>query len=344
MLQEYMRSDLNGHKMLPETPFHKFGKENLMFVVFNNTVYHTENSGMPNENYLSFFGLFFPLKKSETIQNIETRHMKRNLALFEEFKRSYVATLRSEDDFVKNLDQEIKNNKNLYFFVTKVIPSYIEEKIREESREAKNDEFILEEIVQGNIAVINKRVYPLAEIDVPSVVRISGKYFWIKRSEKTIDRLEEEFQIRLEEKLKKEAIREMNSAEEIKNRLIHLDGFVRDLVVRRHLNGGGNFYEYSNIGYDPKLSKIYHILPPHLNRTKLKHYGEGQAAIAVDVNEGNLASKPVILYRKNRKSDFSVDESYLCLGFAIKGNSTENVVSFLKKASVNIGVNKKLHA
>ncbi len=331
--------------MLPETPFHKFGKENLMFVIFNNTIYHTENAGMPNENYLSFFGLFFPLKKSETIQNIETRYIKRNSDVFEEFKRNYLATLRAGDDFVKNLDREIKNNKSLYFFITKIIPSYIEEKIREESKEAKNDEAILEEIVHGNVAVLNKRVYSLAEIDISSVVRISGRHFWIKKSEKTIDRLEEEFQNRLEEKLKKEAIKEMNGAEEIKNKLISLEGFVRDLVVRRHLNSDGNFYEYGDVGYDSKLNKIYHLLPPHFNKTKLKHYGEGQAAIAVDINEGNLTltNKSVVLFRKNRESDFSVDESYLCLGFGINGNSTEKVVSFLKKASVNIGVNKRFH-
>src|SRR3989344_329609 len=169
--------------MFPETPFYEFGKQNLMFIIFNNQIYHTENSTFYNNdcnNCLFLCGISFPLKESETIQNMEKRYIKKNAKQIQKFKENYILSIRPDKNFLKDLEEKIKQNETLYFFLSEFIPAYIEEKNNfDKINHSKKECYILEDLLRENIVVINKRVYPLREINFPSIIRISGKNYFL---------------------------------------------------------------------------------------------------------------------------------------------------------------------
>ena len=323
--------------MLPKNPIYEFGNQNLMMVVVDGTIYHTENSGFPEKNYLSLCGTFFPLVKSETLRNIEKRYLRRNKKELEEFKAKYAEKISANKESLENLDEQLKQNKSLYFFLSQVIPIYIGEKIKERKKNDKQKKaIILENIVGKNFAVINRRIYPLKKIDSRSVIKVNGTNYFFDVSEKTIEKTEEEFQYYLRENLKEEVLEGIEELQKVKNKLLSLDSQVREFALKEHIAKVGACFEYGNIGYDPKNKRIYHFLPSHFNKTTKKFYTQKKGAIATNIDGSRLDTNFIIISRKNPKSDFKVDRTNLCLGMSPKGNSTKDVVAFLQKAAENI--------
>ena len=330
--------------MFPETSFYRFGKQNLIFVIVNNLIYHTENSGTPHGDHISLCGLSFPLKKSETIQSMEKRYMKKNSSQLERFKEYYAETIKFEEEFLENLNKEITQNKNLHFFLSEVIPIYIGKEISsKELIEKKQEEGILEKILRGNVAIINKRIYPLYKIDDLSVIKVSGINYCFRTSNRTIESLEKQFMDNLEEQLKKEILEKIEHSKEIKEKVFGLATQIRDIALRKHVTGTNNLFEYGDVGYDAHLQKVYCILFPHYNKTIKKNLRERQGAIAVNILEQKLGTDYVILYRKKIDSNFVVGGSNLCPGMKPRGETTKDIVTFLLKAAENIRWNKAYH-
>lgn len=329
--------------MFPETSFHEFGKH-LMFVIVDNRIHHTKNLGFPLENYLYLCGLSFPLKKSETLKNMEKRYRKKNAEYLREFQDTYAKDIITDKSLLKNLEKGLNENKNLHFFLSEVVPAYIGKEIQsKEIITIKKEDSIFEKILEGNVAVINKRIYPLHEINVPSMVKVDDKNYFFKTSKKTIDKVEQEFKYNLEEKLKKEVLEKIEESNEIKEKLLKLNNKIRDLTVKKHISLVGNCFEYGDIGYDPRLQKVYCFLRPHLNKKTYKNYKSRLGAIAVGINPPGLETNFAVISRKNENSNFNIDSSSLCLGASPKGYTTKQIVGYLLKESENIRWNKAYH-
>jgi len=332
--------------MLPETSFHELGKQ-LMFVVVNNTIYHANNS-KDSENFIFSHGLKFPLKKSESIINIEDRYLKRHADALKNFQRKYAANINSNGTIIENIEAEFTRNKNLQFFISEVIPAYIGETtgktIQHSDSEIISKQRILETLLRENVAIINKRIYPLVEIVNLSNIRLNNKNYCFKQSEKTMDILEQEFQYHLKERLKKEILIKINQSNQIKQKLSNLNPEARDLAAKGHIKIIGGCYEYGDIGYDSKHQKIYYYLSPHYNKTIKKNYKKRQAVVSVNITDKGIVTNLAVMSRKNPNSDFQIDKSKsFCIGVNCKGTTTRNIVGYLIRASKNITKYKACH-
>ncbi|MDD5192121.1 MAG: hypothetical protein PHH54_00910 [Candidatus Nanoarchaeia archaeon] len=330
--------------MLPETSFHKLGK-NLMFAVINNTIYHTENAA-PSDNFMYLCGLSFPLKKSENLRNMEKRYLQRNSENLKEFQNQYSKNIRSDENLIARIDSEIRGNKNLHFFITQVIPAYCGELCQNNIRrklERVREEYIFEKLLGGNVAVINKRVYPLNEVRESSVIRLDWKNYCFDKSIKTIDMLESEFKFNLQENLKKNVLEKIQQSEGSKKKLSGLEGEIRDLTAKGHIRIVGNCYEYGDIGYDPKLGRVYCFFKAHYNKTTGKHYKERQVAVSISITPEGLKTDTQIISRNNENSDFFIDYSTPCLGKMPGGSTTGQIVGSLVKSALNINKQHSFH-
>lgn len=316
-----------------------------MFVIVDNTIYHTENTA-PSDNFMYLCGLSFPLKKSENLKDMEKRYLHRTSKNLQEFQNRYAQNIKSDENLLTKIDNEIRENKNLHFFMTQVIPAYkgeISQNEEERKFDKVEEEDILEKLTGGNVAVINKRVYPLNEVSVSSIVRLNWKNYCFDKSIKTIDRLESEFKFNIQEKLKKEVIRRIQQSEDSKKKLSSLEGEIRDLVAKGHIRIAGNCYEYEDIGYDPKLGRVYCFFAPHHNRTTNKSYRERSGAVSVCITPEGLTLDTKIIARDNENSDFSIDYATPCLGKMPGGCTTHQIVGSLIKSARNISKQKSFH-
>ncbi len=332
--------------MLPETSFHELGKT-LMFVVVGNTVYHTENAA-PADDFMYLCGLTFPLRKSETLRDLEKRYMSRNSGSLQAFKAAYAKSVVPDENLIARIDSEAKANINLLFFITEVIPAYCNEtskKRKEKKQEAKAEKTeegcIFEELLGGNAAVINRRVYPLNEVGMSSIVRLDWKNYCFDWSRMTIDALESEFQSHLQERLKKEVLDQIKYSEDSKKRLSGLEKRTRDLVTKGHVIIVGNCYEYGNIGYDPQTGRVYQYCTAHYNRTTSRSYREREVAISVLLNPKWNPLDTKIIARNS--SGFHIEYGTPCLGRMPGGSKTHQVIGSLAHSVANVNEQKAFH-
>ncbi|MFH1586134.1 MAG: hypothetical protein ABIB79_05185 [archaeon] len=330
--------------MFPETSFNRFANENLMFVVSGGHIYHTESSRTCNGDYISLCGLFFPLRKSETLRNMEERYMQKNSDKFRGYKSAYAKSIKADKKFLNLFSGKLEENKNFYFFLSKIIPICIGKDIRlGKIKQNGQIDYILESHLQNNLAVINKRIYPLTKVPIPSVVKINGVDYFLNVSNRTVNAFEEEFRDSLTRKLEDDVHHGLAEIDEFTEELSKLSRDISHLVVKKHFNVTRNGIEYGDIGYDSNIKKVYHLLAPHYNKNTGKHYGKNQAAIGVDLISGQLSSNSSLLFRENSNSYFTVDYGRCCLGFSPKGNSPQSIVAFLRKAAINIEANRRVH-
>lgn len=329
--------------MLPETSFHKFG-ENLMFAVINKTIYHTENSA-PSDNFMYLCGLTFPLKKSEGIREQEKRYLQRNTEALKEFQNRYAQSVEADERLIEEIESSLSKNRTLHFFITQVIPAYCgHESLRKPGKKLEKTEgSIFENILERDIVVINKRVYPLNEVSASSIIRLNWRNYCFGKSVKTVDDIESEFQFNLQEKLKKEVLEKINQSEDSKKKLSKLEEEVRDLVAKRHIKIIGKCFEYGEIGYSPSLGRIYCFFDAHYNKTTNKSYKERQGAVSVCITSEGLNLNTKIIARDNESSDFHIEYSTPCLGKMPGGQTTSGIIGSLIKSAFNINKQKAFH-
>lgn len=324
--------------MFPATQFHEFGKD-LMFVVKDNTLFHTENAGRPTPDCLFLCNLAFPLVKSESLSSLEKRYREKNAQQIKSFQDTFALQASQANGNPEAIQAEMVKNPGVRFFVTEIIPTYLNKGSISLFKPSRERGSIFEGVVGGDSAVINRRIYPLKEIAKPSVVRVSGKYFMFGPSAKTIAKAEEEFQRSFEEELKQEAllrVRQLSGDSSTDNTFLW--------AIKKKITRAGECFEYGDLGYDPTLNRVYHLLRPHHNKTTHRHYKEGQGALSVPVlNTNSLASTPAIIYRKDRTSPFTLESVSLCLGTRAYGVTTKDIISFLSRASENIFYNRACH-
>lgn len=338
--------------MFPENPLYQLGKDLAMFVVHDNIVYHAKSEARnPRGNFLYFCKRYFPLVKSDSLMNIEQGYAIENQYLFEKFQNEYASSLKSNENALQQLNDELRKNRILHFWMSKVIPAYCNIKNEEfsacEEKEKNNSSSsILEALLGSNAVVIDNIIYPLAEIGKPSIVHVCGKDYCWGPSKMGGNKMEREFQHILEGKLKRETLSKMDFSDSLKKEIFELEENIRICSTNpNHIIKAGACFEYGDIGYDPDSQKVYYLLQPHHNHSNSKDYGPRLGAIAVGATENKLDTSLQLLGRSSPNSKFNVDveTSGLCLGISVNNTSVKGIVAFLYKVANNIYVQKKHH-
>jgi len=323
--------------MFPESNLHKFGKK-FIFVVKDGIVYNIDNVA-PSNNFFYFRGLTFPLIKSETIQNMEKRYLRKNSDTFKKFQDRYSQTISYNHTTASNLQTQMDKNKCLEIFVTQAVPAYMGQIIKRNGEKIKHDKTITDSLLGNNFAIINKRIYPLGEINIPSTIRLNNRNYTLLTSRKTINNFEEEFQYHLEERLKKEVLQKIRESQKITEKVMSLDSIIRDLAIKGHVEKKGDCFEYADLGYTPKMQRIYCYIAPHFNKKTIKHYGKRKVALSVVVKPEGIGLQTMIIAKNKDQKDFHSECTSLCLGKSPNGTTPNQIIGSLYKSAYNIGCN-----
>jgi len=320
--------------MFPETEFHKLGSR-LMLLVMNGKIYHTGNSEERSSNFLSLCGLNFPLIKGELLNESEERYTRRSKSEIEKFKAEKIGLLN--DQYIKNLEQLLKQKEDAVFFFREICPGYdplfrptyisdpdfLRQSSAHETGQNQTSSGIFENLLCFNCAVINGRIYPLQSANSEVFVNLEGSNYELSRAVETIDDVEKEFQKRLADKLTEESAKEFERGKENEGIVSNLVREIGSLEVIRGIKKYQNCYEFGEIGYDFSAKLIYWIVIPHFNETTGRTYSEGQCAVTLEFENKKFGSSVKFAERDNRDCKFIIHPNSNCYGGATRMTSFE---------------------
>lgn len=330
--------------MLSASPIYELG-QNLMIVVHNGAIYHTENASRPAGDCLFLSDLAFPLVKTETLSSLEKRYIKKQQTEINKLEEQFLNEVAGKSAQIKALEDEIAKNTGLQFFVREVIPHYIRDSGETSPKipHPKNisNESILEKLVGGNVAIINKRVFPLQDSKVPSFVRLSGKNYSFSASDKRLDTLENQFQLAILNEVKKKVLAKFDDFKSLNEEKI--SSTLKGISAKAAMRKVGNCFEYGEIGYDPTNKRIYCRMAAHNDSYTGRYYNEGQSAFSLALSPQGIVDGRALLFREDETKNFRVESSTICIGVKQVGQGTHALVSYMVRAAKNIVRNGASH-
>ncbi len=314
--------------MFPETEFHKLARH-LMFLIVGDRIYHTTNSREVDKNFIFLFGLNFPLKRAETLEELEERYQKRNSAELQKFKEQHVEALNEKN--IRELETALKTKEDLMFFFREICTRYnlstgykssicqfiAQQRAREKrAEEPRGKEHTLKKILTFNCAVVNGRIYPLEDYTSTFFANLDGKNYQIARAVMTVEEAEKAFFDQFALALKKEALLDFEQEKESSKRILELEKEIGSIEVLDGVRKYTHSYEFGEIGFDTSSKLVYWLLRPHYNETSGKSYGEGQSAVTLTLQSKNLGSTVKFAERNDRNSRFDIYSGSNCYGDA----------------------------
>jgi hypothetical protein len=217
--------------MFPQTKISSRG--NSIFLIFDSRYYVASNAATTASDNVYFGGLTFPLIKSGTLAEEETSYLKRNSkTILEEASKieAQVETAGTAD-----LTTKLNTNFELNFFLKNIaradnpqikIKEYNPRKISElpTGKISIENIAISSEILNENFLGVNARLYPLVEVEQPSVVFFGGRNYTIGKSKFTLEEVEQKYQTDLTQELKLRAIARSSKCREMHQELENLTG------------------------------------------------------------------------------------------------------------------------
>lgn len=323
-----------------------------MFLIIGSIYYNTSNSREVSENYLNLCDLRFPLTKGCSILDEEKNYIKKHNKKLQDSKIEIERQISKEGKHLDSINASLRVQEDIYFFLSNICKPHNPDAIRTDTTTNKQrteypkecDSFILPQILNGNYAIINQRIYPLEQTQEPIFVSLEGKNYTIKPSIATPEEVEESFQKILEEKIKIQAISNSKKTEELLQNIDNLQEKIIHLTITLKAKKYEHCYECGDIGYDFSSGLVYWLIQPHHNKTTGKSYKEGQSAATLALTNKNLGTTLKFAERKDKNSPFIISSQNHCQGdLRLGGNSLEDKMVYLRAFKMQVDKEKKFY-
>jgi hypothetical protein len=337
--------------MIPQSEFCKRG--NLLFLLVEGRYYTASNASPVEDNFIAFCGLRFPLTPGTNLTEEEHNYFRKNDNKLKEAQEDIQKEI-SHGRGIEELTSAIGLADDLNFFLTDICQADnthlpIREDIlplRQANDLSGGYSAILPEILTGNYAVINKRVYPLKQTDKPSIVFLNEQNYTLAPSKISVEEVESVFQKTLFQQMKLHAIKDSQKVRELTGQLALLEAkneaLIRDLKIEKHQYC---FECGDDKGFDIYSRFIYCPIRSHYNHDTGKSYGEGQSAATLPFSGRTIGSNAMFAERPNKESPLVISSQSHCLGtLKLHDNSTAAKMYYLRGFALEVQRNEGFHA
>lgn len=341
--------------MIPDTSM--YSRRKLMFLIVGGRYYNASNSRDVNQDYLTLCGLKFPLTQGGNLEEEETTYMKRNARVMEEFKEDLERKINTGKESVPEIENDIKRKKDVLFFLKEICVEHARKFSQHQNMiyttqsspiYSRDKDAIFPKIIQKDYAVINERLYPLINSELPVFVSLKGKNYSLSSGEKTVGEVNSSFKQMLSQKLRLDAMQKCGKVKELERERQCLGNDIDARLNSLNVFLYRHAIEWNNddtiVGYDTTSKLLYCLIAPHQNQTTGQGYSEGQAVAALPFENMIIGTTAKFYSRNSRDSPLIIPSQSQCSGdLKLLGQTITDKLIYIRALAHQIFTNRAFY-